>query len=55
MTSPTNQQIASDRNMWEQYVDPDGNEPESFDNTTEAERVKILQDLWPEGEQPNRK
>lgn len=45
----TNEQIASDETLWNEYVDPQGNEPEAFDQLTFDERVAAIIEMFPAG------
>lgn len=47
-SKPTMEQIATNRVLWEQYVDPQGNDPEAFDRMTVGEKIKLQAKLWPE-------
>lgn len=38
--------IATSKALWEERVDPENNEPDSFETTTLEERLQILQDLF---------
>lgn len=48
MTKPTMQRIARSKALWMEYVDPQGNAPEQFDDLTVEQRVNIQADLWPD-------
>ncbi len=48
MKNPTCTEIAHDKKLWEEYVDPHSNDPECFDASTEAERLAIIHDIFPE-------
>jgi hypothetical protein len=37
--------IATNRNLWDERVDPDGNEPEAFDLTIN-EKIAILVEMF---------
>ena len=46
-TKPTMEQIATDHDLWNQYVDPQNNDPEAFDRMTVEEKVQLQRGLWP--------
>ena len=46
-SKPTMEQIATDRNLWNQYVDPQNNDPDAFDRMSVEEKVALQRDLWP--------
>lgn len=48
MTKPTMQRIARSKALWNEYVDPDANDPEQFDSLTVEQRVNIQAELWPD-------
>ena len=37
--------LTTNRNLWEEYVDPDDNAP--FDNLTVEEREALIRETWP--------
>jgi len=39
--------IVTERDAWEQYIDPDNAEPKSFDAPLKT-RIKTVCDLWPD-------
>lgn len=47
-TKPGMSDIAVDRELWGQYVDPNNNDPEAFDRMTVAEKIALQRDLWPD-------
>ena len=48
--NPTFQDIATSEQLWNEYVDPQNNDPESFDRMTTAEKIQLMKDLWPQEE-----
>lgn len=48
MKEPTCIEIAEDRNLWSERVDPDNNDPEAFDRMTAAERLDTIHDMFPD-------
>jgi hypothetical protein len=42
----TVQELASNRNLWEEYIDPDNNAP--FDSMTQEERETTIREIWPD-------
>ena len=48
-SEPSMTEIATDRSLWGQYVDPNNNDPEAFDRMTVAEKIALQQEIWPEG------
>ena len=47
-SKPSMTEIATDRSLWEQYVDPQNNDPEAFDRMTVEEKIALQRELWPE-------
>lgn len=47
-SKPSMTEIATDRNLWAQYVDPNNNDPEAFDQMTVDEKVELQRELWPD-------
>ena len=47
-SEPSMTEIATDRSLWGQYVDPNNNDPEAFDRMTVAEKIALQQEIWPE-------
>lgn len=46
--NPTNQEIASDYELWEQYADPHGTMTEDeFDNLTHRQKTRMLSEMFP--------
>jgi hypothetical protein len=46
--SPTTSEIATDRDLWNEYVDPNNEDPGAFDRMTTAEKIEFVNDTWPE-------
>jgi hypothetical protein len=51
MESPTNYELATNRELWMTYVDPNNEDAGAFDAMTTDEKVAMIEDLWPEREQ----
>lgn len=49
MTSkPTMIRIAQSKALWNEYVDPQANDPALFDSLTVEKRVNVQRNLWPD-------
>jgi hypothetical protein len=48
MNKPTMKRIASSKALWNEYVDPQRNDPELFDSLTVEQRINVQRDLWPD-------
>ena len=46
-SKPSMEEIATTRELWQQYVDPQNNDPEAFDRMTVEEKIKLQRELWP--------
>lgn len=40
--------LATNRNLWEEYIDPAGQGGEAFSEMTNEEKMDMIIDLWPE-------
>jgi hypothetical protein len=47
MKKATLEQIVNNRDLWNQYVDPDGNEPQSFEQS-KFDKAATVAALWPD-------
>ena len=47
-SKPTMIRIAQSKALWNEYVDPQGNDPALFDSLTVEQRVNVQRDLWPD-------
>lgn len=47
-SKPSMTEIATDRSLWEQYVDPQNNDPAAFDRMTVEEKIDLQRELWPD-------
>jgi len=43
----TLREIATNRELWNEYCDPGNNDPEGFDNMTTDDKIAMMVDLWP--------
>jgi Arc/MetJ-type ribon-helix-helix transcriptional regulator len=48
MNKPTMKRIASSKALWNEYVDPQRNDPELFDSLTVEQRINVQRELWPD-------
>lgn len=49
MNKHTNEEIASDFDLWGEYVDPHATmTEEQFEEMSVEEKVKIIEDIWPD-------
>lgn len=48
MDRPTCREIAEDRELWDEYIDPGANDPVAFDRMTEAERLGTIHEMFPQ-------
>lgn len=39
--------LAENRNLWEEYIDPDNNAPTAFDDMTVAEKMRAIVRMFP--------
>lgn len=46
MNVPTMSEIAQDKNLWGQYVDPQNNDPEAFNRMTVWEKVAAQREMF---------
>jgi hypothetical protein len=47
-SKPTMKRIANSKALWNEYVDPQRNDPELFDSLTVEQRINIQRELWPD-------
>ena len=47
METPTVKDIAENKQLWEEYVDPDNNDPGAFDRMTVEERIAAQRQMFP--------
>lgn len=51
MSKYTNEEIAGNFHLWGTYVDPMATmTEEEFDKLSTDEKVKIIEDIWPDGD-----
>ena len=43
----TTRELATDRNLWEEYIDPDNNAPTAFDDLTTEEKMEAIVEMFP--------
>ena len=42
----TAEELASDRGLWEEYIDPNNNAP--FESMTYKQRLEMILEIWPD-------
>lgn len=40
--------LATDRELWDEYIDPGGNGGDDFNTMTTDDKMRMIVDLWPE-------
>jgi hypothetical protein len=47
VNKPTVREIAEDQELWEQYVDPQNNDPQAFDRMSVPAKMRLIVKIWP--------
>ena len=47
MAKHTIRQLATNRSLWEEYIDPQNNAPDAFDALTVAEKMEAIVEMFP--------
>lgn len=48
ITKPSMSEIAVNRELWEQYVDPQNGDPKAFDRMSIEGKINLQRNLWPD-------